>query len=43
MQIVVATLALGLRPKQGVAKLQAKKEAQQSCRMLPGFQESVKE
>ncbi len=39
----VATLALGLRSKQGVAKLRAKKEAQESCCMFPGVQESVRE
>jgi hypothetical protein len=35
---VVATLALGLQPRQGVARLQAKREARESCRMLPGVQ-----
>ncbi len=39
----VAFLALGLRPRQGVARLWAKREARESCRMLPGVQESVKE
>jgi hypothetical protein len=31
----VTTLALGSRPRQGVARLRAKREAQESCRMLP--------
>jgi hypothetical protein len=39
----VATLALGLRPKQGLAKVWAKKEAHESHVMLPRLQESVKE
>ncbi len=33
-QTCVATLALGSRPKQGFARLWAKKEAQESHRML---------
>jgi len=33
----VATLALGSRPRQGLARLQAKKEARESHRMLPGM------
>ncbi len=41
--INVATLALGSRPRQGVAKLRAKKEARESCRMFLGVQESVRE
>jgi hypothetical protein len=41
--IIVATLALGLRPRQGVTRLWAKREAQESCHMLPGMQESVRE
>jgi hypothetical protein len=33
---VVAILTLGSQPRQGVARLRAKKEARESCRMLPG-------
>jgi len=40
---IVATLALGSRPRQGLARLQAKKEAQESHIMLPGVWESVRE
>jgi hypothetical protein len=40
---IVATLALGSRPKQGLAKLRAKKEARKSCRMLSGVQKSVRD
>jgi hypothetical protein len=36
--ICVATLASGLRPRQGVTRLQAKKETQESLHMLPGVQ-----
>jgi len=32
----VVTLALGSRPRQGLTRLQAKSEAQESHRMLPG-------
>ncbi len=39
----VATLALGSRPRQRVTGLWAKREAQESCHMLPGVQESVRE
>jgi len=39
----VATLALGLRPRQGLAKVWAKYEAQKSHFMLLGVQESVRE
>jgi hypothetical protein len=39
----VATLALGSQPRQGVTRLRAKREAQESCRMLLGVQESVRE
>jgi len=42
-KIHVATLALGSWPRQGVVRLQAKKEVQESCRMLSGVQESVRE
>jgi hypothetical protein len=31
-RLYVTTLALGSRPKQGVARLQAKREARESCR-----------
>jgi len=33
---IVATLALGSRPRQGLANLQAKREAHESRRMLLG-------
>jgi hypothetical protein len=39
----VATLALGSRPKQGFARVQAKREARESHLMLPGVWESVRE
>jgi hypothetical protein len=39
----VATLALGSRPRQGLVKMQAKNEAQESHFMLPGVRESVRE
>jgi hypothetical protein len=39
----VATLALGSRPTQGLAKVQAKREIRESHFMLPKVQESVKE
>jgi hypothetical protein len=39
----VATLALGLRPMQGVIRLRAKKEAREGGDIFPGVQESVKE
>ncbi len=39
----VATLALGSRVRQGLTKLRAKKEAWESCHMLLGKQESVRE
>jgi hypothetical protein len=35
-EIYVATLALGLRPKQGFARVRAKREAWESHLMLPG-------
>jgi hypothetical protein len=35
--IFVATLALGLRPKQGFARVRAKREAQELHLMLPGL------
>jgi hypothetical protein len=39
----VVTLALGLRPRQGLARLQAKEQAQESHLMLSGVQKSVRE
>jgi len=41
--INVTTLALGSRPKQGLAKVWAKKEARESHFMSPWVQESVRE
>jgi hypothetical protein len=41
--VCVTTLALGLRPRQGLARVRAKKEAQESHLMLQGVWESVKE
>jgi hypothetical protein len=38
MSSIVTTLALGLWPRQGVARLQAKKETQESLHMLPRVQ-----
>jgi hypothetical protein len=35
---IVATLALGLRPRQGVARLRAKRKTRESHHMLPGVQ-----
>jgi len=35
VSIIVATLALGSRPKQGLTKVRAKNEAQESHFMLP--------
>jgi hypothetical protein len=43
MMYVVVTLTLGSQPRQEVARLQAKREAWEACRMLPGVQESVRE
>ncbi len=43
ISIVVSTLALGSRPKQGLAKVWAKNEAWESHSMLLGVWESVKE
>ncbi len=43
MNHIVATLALGLQPRQGLMKVQAKCEGQESHFMLPAVQESVKE
>jgi len=39
----VATLALGLRPKQGLARVQDKTGAREAHLILPGVQESVRE
>ncbi len=39
----VTTLALGSRPKQGLTKARAKREAQESHFMLPKMQKSVRE
>jgi hypothetical protein len=39
----VITLALGLQPKQGFARVRAKKEARESHLMLPGMQKNVRE
>jgi hypothetical protein len=39
----VVTLALGSRPKQGLARLWAKREAQESHLMFPGVQKNVRE
>jgi hypothetical protein len=39
----VATLALGLQPRQGLARLWAKREARESHLMFPGVQNNVKE
>jgi hypothetical protein len=41
--IVVVTLALGLRPRQGLARVQAKREAWESHFMLSGVQKIVRE
>jgi hypothetical protein len=41
--VSVATLALGSQPRQGVARLRAKREAWELGHMLPGVQESVRE
>jgi hypothetical protein len=38
---VVVTLALGLQPRQGLARVRAKREARESYLMLPGVQKSV--
>jgi hypothetical protein len=40
---IVTTLVLDLRPKQGLAKVRAKSEAQESHFMFPGVWESVRE
>jgi hypothetical protein len=43
MRVLVTTLALGLQPRQGLAKVWAKREAQKSHFMLLRMQNSVKE
>ncbi len=43
MNIVVTTLTLGSRPRQGLARVRAKREAQESHLMLLGVQKSVRE
>jgi len=40
---IVATLALGLQPRQGLTKARAKREAWESRFMLPKVQENVRE
>jgi hypothetical protein len=35
---IIATLALGLQPRQGVARLRTKKKTQESHHMFPGVQ-----
>ncbi len=40
---LVATLALGSRPRQGLARVRAKREAPESHFMFPGAQKSVRE
>jgi len=39
----VTTLALGLQPRQGLARVWDKREAQEAHLILPGMQKSVKE
>jgi hypothetical protein len=39
----VVILALGLQPRQGLTRLRAKREAQESHLMLSGMQKSVRE
>jgi hypothetical protein len=41
--IVVATLILGLRPRQGLARVQDKREPLKAHLILSGVQENVKE
>jgi hypothetical protein len=43
LAIFVTTLALGSQPRQGLARVWAKREAQKSHCMLPGVYESVRE
>ncbi len=41
--LIVATLALGLRPRQGVTRLWVKRKTRESHHMLPGVPKSVRE
>jgi hypothetical protein len=41
--MIVTTLALGSRPRQGLTSVQAKRKAQESHLMLSRMQESVRE
>ncbi len=41
--VVVTTLDLGSRPKQGLTRLEAKREAREPHLMFPGVQKNVKE
>jgi hypothetical protein len=41
--VIVATLALGSQPKQGLARVQDKREAREAHLIPPRVQESVKE
>jgi len=43
LEEVVATLALGSRPRQGLAKVRAKREARESHLMFSRVQESMRE
>ncbi len=43
MMIIVTTLTLGLQPRQGLARVRAKREAWESHFMLLGVHESVRE
>jgi hypothetical protein len=43
IRVILETLTLGLRTKQGLARLRAKREAHESYLMLLGVQKSVKE
>jgi len=43
LTFTIATLALGSRPKSGLARVWAKREAQESHFMVPGVQKSVRE
>jgi hypothetical protein len=40
---IVVTLALGLQPRSGFARVRAKREARESHFMLPRVQKSVRE
>jgi hypothetical protein len=43
MKVVVATLAFGSQPRQGLARFRAKREAWESHLMLLGVQKNVRE